>query len=563
MNEELDFIMDNFWEFLDKGEYRKCHKLLDSSDQDISELSTMRIAILFRELKYKDAYDLAFEEKNKCSNYIKGFTAFKYPRDSKKETYEHYVREAKQYLEKAISNNELGFYNKIVAQTMLIDSYFVLGEIENSFTLAESIVLEYSTFEEPCPFFNGMYQVYLIDAFNPKYTLEEKKTKLIHFFNFSSQERYKTFDDIIKYSKYLGFKPDDLLEAFSESVFSYEDGYLEYRLLEETNDENEKYQIKNVWYWQFLILSQLMITEDSKIHEISHYTSQSTFDLLLKSDKKIAEFSLSNANDKIEGNVLTKILLDNNCIDANTNTENANQYIAVQTSYSRNKNSLTMFRLYGKKENQEGTGVSITFDRKFFQINPVKMNNNKDKTAKDVDIVVDTRHPLFWILYYNTERKILYFYPSEDELKPYIIDLTIDVPLKWNTYSSYKVKTEMKQRNLLYSFKHLFKAVKECKNKELAVKTLYKLRYFIKSSDFAEEKELRMLDLCAPETLNIVDGTYKLYYEYKNIFEYNSLKSVVIGPKVENKFGYADFIKKQLGSKIENIEVNISNAPLA
>ena len=78
----------------------------------------------------------------------------------------------------------------------------------------------------------------------------------------------------------------------------------------------------------------------------------------------------------------------------------------------------------------------------------------------------------------------------------------------------------MKQRNLLYSFKHLLKAVKACKNKELAMKVLYKLRYFIKSSDFAEEKELRMLDLCEPAKLKVVEGTYKLYSEYINIFKY-------------------------------------------
>ena len=70
-----------------------------------------------------------------------------------------------------------------------------------------------------------------------------------------------------------------------------------------------------------------------------------------------------------------------------------------------------------------------------------------------------------------------------------------------------------------------------------------------------------MLDLCAPEALNVVNGTYKLYYEYKNIFEYDSLKSVIIGPKVDNKHGYCDYVKKLLAKK--NIEVILSNAPLA
>lgn len=125
---------------------------------------------------------------------------------------------------------------------------------------------------------------------------------------------------------------------------------------------------------------------------------------------------------------------------------------------------------------------------------------------------------------------------------------------------SYKTQTEMKQRNLLYSFKHLFKEIKCVKNKELAIKILYKLRYFIKSSDFAEEKELRILDLCEPTTLK--EAGYKLYKEYLNIKKYDSLKSIIVGPKVENKTGYSEYIIKQLGTEHE-ISVISSNAPLA
>ena len=50
MSDELELSIDNFWELLDRGEYKKCHKLLDSSDYDISEISTMRVATFFREL---------------------------------------------------------------------------------------------------------------------------------------------------------------------------------------------------------------------------------------------------------------------------------------------------------------------------------------------------------------------------------------------------------------------------------------------------------------------------------------------------------------------------------
>lgn len=560
-NEELK--MDNFWIYLEEGEYRKCHKLLDNSDLPTDEISTMRVAIYFRELKYEEAYNFSINPDNKCSNYVKGFAAYKHPRNMEKKEYEIFINEAVKNLETAINNNEVHFYNRLVAQTMLIDSYFILHKYEKSFSIARNIVEEYSGTENLSPLFDGKYQIFLIDAFNPKNSSDEKQEKLINFFNKSKLQRYKTFEDIIKYSSFLKYKPDDLIDAFISSDFSYEDGYLEYRLLEETRNEIEEKQIKEIWYWQFLILSQLLITEDSKIQEISHYTSQSTFDLLLQKDKKIAEFSLANANDKIEGNVLPQLLLDFKCIDSTVNTKVKNPYIAAQTSYSRNKNSLTMFRLYGKKEDKEGTGVSLVFDKNFFQTNAVKIYENKEINEVPKESQIDPRRPLFWILYYNSDKQLLYFYPSEDELKPYEIDLTIKSRLNWNTYNSYKTKTELKQRNLLYSFKHLFDAVRKCENKELAIKVLYKLRYFIKSSDFAEEKELRMLDLCNPGSLSLVPNTYKLYFEYLNIFKYDSLKSIIIGPKVENKNGYKDFIMQQLNEKNFYIEVIPSNAPLA
>ena len=180
-----------------------------------------------------------------------------------------------------------------------------------------------------------------------------------------------------------------------------------------------------------------------------------------------------------------------------------------------------MFRLYGKKDGKEGTGISLTFDRKFFQINPINMNNNIDKTSEDVNIVIDSRKPLFWILYYNAERKILYFYPLEDELKPYIIDLNINIALKWNTYSSYKDKTEMKQRNLLYSFKRLFKAVKKCNNKELAVNE-FTATEDEKPNRGAVEQELEEINIGLDEEENLdLEDNDDLFGE--DMFEEDSL----------------------------------------
>lgn len=39
---------------------------------------------------------------------------------------------------------------------------------------------------------------------------------------------------------------------------------------------------------------------------------------------------------------------------------------ALQTSFTLLKDALTMFRLYGKNENKEGTGENLVFKKCFF-----------------------------------------------------------------------------------------------------------------------------------------------------------------------------------------------------
>ena len=220
MSEELK--IEDFWALLDEGKYRKCHELLDNpnSNLDMAEKSTMRVAVYFRELRYKEAYDFAFDSKNECSNSIKGFAAFKHPRDMGKKKNEEIIKNAVKYLEMAISNKEVFVYSELIAQIMLIDSYFLLGKPEKSFFLARKIVDEYSASGNVGAILKDKCQVYLIDAFNPNNTLAEKREKLIQFFNISRLQRFKAFEDIVKYSIFLKFKPDDLIEAFISSDFS-------------------------------------------------------------------------------------------------------------------------------------------------------------------------------------------------------------------------------------------------------------------------------------------------------------------------------------------------------
>ena len=58
-------------------------------------------------------------------------------------------------------------------------------------------------------------------------------------------------------------------------------------------------------------LTQLIITNDAEVKEISHYTSIETFEKMSKDENNsfIRLVSLAAANDKIEGNVLPLLFL--------------------------------------------------------------------------------------------------------------------------------------------------------------------------------------------------------------------------------------------------------------
>ncbi len=174
----------------------------------------------------------------------------------------------------------------------------------------------------------------------------------------------------------------------------------------------------------------------------------------------------------------------------------------------------------------------------------------------------DYRQPLAWILYYDKNKNMLYYYPNEDDLEPTKISLDIQKP-KWNSYPSSKSK--QKEKNLEYSFHKLLSEMKKLKSKEMqktGMKILYKLRYFIKLSDFAEEKELRVLQLIDPTDKAIEDDGEKLYSDYLNIWAHDSLHAVVFGPKAISAAQY-ELYENRLWENHPDVSLEISDAPLA
>lgn len=538
-----------FYQLIDEGNYQQANTLLTGLGLNEKEELLYKIILLLREQKFERALEICEKNVDLCSDYMLGTVYFS------NEQYEKAIPFLSAIIKSANS------YTKLVSEIYLIDSYIFTNNKTAALKICNDILSDYSGFNYTDSIFNGKRQFLLIAAYESNISENRKKELLAEYFNSSKNERYKIFNDIIKYSQYLDFTPDMIFPYLKETDVFEGDGYFWWVLLEESNELDYDYY-KEIWYWENLILSQIMLDSSSGIKYINHYTTTTALQFMLDGSK-IRETSLSNANDKVEGNVLP-ILLYKNGLPKTINCENNNIYVALQTSYSRNVNSLTMFRLYGKKDNNEGTGVSLVFKKNFFQTNPSSVRFDVDENNVKS---VDKRNPIFWILYYCKQRNILYYYPNEDPLKPFIIDLNLKSKhLKWNCFFSAKDKQNMKQRNLVYSFCRLIKVINsETDNDKLklAIEILYKLRYFIKLDDFSEEKELRMLELVNPKDADIEKSNNVLYKDYLEILKYDSLEEIILGPKVEKPQVMKELAVKKLLEKDSYVMITISKAPLA
>lgn len=297
--------------------------------------------------------------------------------------------------------------------------------------------------------------------------------------------------------------------------------------------------------------------------------------------------NITTANDPKEGKILERILNKNN-IDIKI--ENDEKALTLQTSYSRNKDSLTMFRLYGKKENKEATGICLVLDNKYFNnlyTSPYsyefkfKMENNKIEIDEKIneEKSEENKRNLYWVLYYNEKENQLIYNKEKSKYASNIIDLN---DLNNPNYKAELKEDDTKENMIKYAFAKIFYYTKEIKkevdkNYQNIKNQLYSylfenIKYIIKHEAFFEEQELRMLvtnDYKSDEIL-IDNDKKKLYIDYMPLFDErtNYIKEIIIGSKVENNEAVAEYIRKVLHikntemNKLDDIKVSISEAPL-
>lgn len=144
--------------------------------------------------------------------------------------------------------------------------------------------------------------------------------------------------------------------------------------------------------------------------KLAHYTSVDTVNFLLNVDKEkklpsaFRLNTINNVNDPSEGQLLEHYLTDNdkNLFDK---LDSNDRYHAFISCFTFNHDSLNQFRLYGKKDNKEASGISLVFTKGFFKesenpddlsfispkdegINLQEVSFDKDKGIKNEPVVI-------------------------------------------------------------------------------------------------------------------------------------------------------------------------------
>ena len=418
------------------------------------------------------------------------------------------------------------------------------------------------------------------------------------------------FEDFINYNKF--FIPNNnhiiyivsfLFENYKydliEKIFNYlvEENYndlwendITFNLLKsKTIDKEILKNIKKNLLYQYLLLQSLSFNNKTLKREytynieIAHYTSLNILLKLIKEDNKIRITNISNANDPKEGKILENILNKNKLDIKIKNDENL---ITLQTSLSRNKDALTMFRLYGKNENKEATGICLVIDKKYFNDNylssviEVNLDNQKQeekkgnenyKKAKEIIQKRFERKNLYWVIYYNEEKNQLVFNPTKSKYSSVIIDLNT---INKNKKNINKIEDLINCifHNIINSAKEIDKIENKNLKDEIFSNLFENIRYIIKHEAFFEEQELRMLITTnyKNENINIEEDKKRLYINYNELFNENEnfIKEIILGGKIEDKELTSDYIKQIVynkykdNDKMNKIKVSISQAPL-
>ena len=322
--------------------------------------------------------------------------------------------------------------------------------------------------------------------------------------------------------------------------------------------------------------------------KLAHYTSIDTINLLISNnnkDKKPSPFRLntiSNVNDPSEGQLLDRYL-NQGQEETLYLTDFDEKFHTFISCFTFNHDSLNQFRLYGKKNNLEASGVSLVFKKDFFKpksffdglsflstlekADSLNISSTNTQELKNENINIHIKHkvdrkPVMRCIYIEpisgyiqlAQRNRLTFYKE--------FNVNENPEEKWKAYQiEIDNKTE-EACNSLNLLRDIYKDIKKNnsvnfeKSSDLIEEIILPLKYLIKHSAFQEEQECRMIYITSLKDPKVkMDFGKFLYVEYEADVKGN-LDKIYIAPAATQ---YQPYLAKLLCDT--DVKIEISNNP--
>ncbi len=309
-------------------------------------------------------------------------------------------------------------------------------------------------------------------------------------------------------------------------------------------------------YQMSLEVVALLNASEGVEFEFAHYTTQETANSLIFNNSPFRLHSVATANDPKEGYPLLNFL-------GFTGSFSPNIYQAFVGSFTFNPDSLNQFRLYGKNNNIEGTGVSLILSFKYFAENA----NINDALVKQPKLIISVpKQPLFRCVYLDPQsrrvislghREACVFYRGNTTKSREDMDKEVNEYLAFINMQKLKVEKALDQLNTVVHDTYN-KINDDTEKRSEAIKIipllLIHLRYLVKHYDFKEEQECRIIQvepLINNSNIIVTDDHSRMYVNYLPFHsdDKSYLTSVYWGPKTSNYELFKDRVTR-LGMNI-------------
>lgn len=294
-------------------------------------------------------------------------------------------------------------------------------------------------------------------------------------------------------------------------------------------------------YQKSLEIVALLEASDLEELDFAHYTTQETANALIFHNSPFRLHSVTTANDPKEGYPLLNFI-------GFTGAFSPNIYQAFVGSFTFNPDSLNQFRLYGKNNNIEGSGVSLILSFNYFG-ESANINHALVSPTKLISSV--TKQPLFRCVYIDPVSKRVISLGHKEACAFYREDLNSDkkdMDEKVNKYLSFineqKIKVEEALNQLNNGIHETYNRIQDdIYKKNEAIKVipllLIHLRYLIKHYDFKEEQECRIIQvepLTHNSRITVTDDNSRMYVNYLPFHNdtRSYLRKVYWGPNAAN-----------------------------